>query len=56
MKKFALVALLLSLGLLATACNKTETKKTPEAAPPADTKMDGAAAPADAGAPAEPAK
>jgi hypothetical protein len=55
MKKFALVALLLSLGLFATACNKTETKKTPEAAPPAD-KMDGAAAPADTGAPAEPAK
>ena len=52
MKKFATLALLLSLGVFAAGCPKTEPKKPADAAPPAD-KMDGAAAPADAVAPAD---
>jgi hypothetical protein len=47
MKKFATLALLLSLGLFAAACDKKAEKKD------APIKMDGAAAPADAAAPAE---
>jgi PBP1b-binding outer membrane lipoprotein LpoB len=59
MKKFAMLALLLSLGVFATGCNKPADKKTD--APPA---MDGAPPPTDTPpvttpadtAPAEPAK
>jgi hypothetical protein len=52
MKKFAMLALLLSLGVFTIGCNKPAEKKAD--APAADGKMEGAAPPADAAAaPAE---
>ena len=54
MKKFAMLALLLSLGVFAIGCNKPAEKK-PEAAPAMTEGAAPAAAPAE-GAPAEPAK
>ncbi|MBI3839464.1 MAG: hypothetical protein HY288_16210 [Planctomycetia bacterium] len=55
MKKFAMLALLLSLGVFATGCPKTDTKK-PETPPAADGAAPAEGAPAAAPAEAAPAE
>ncbi|HEV3136990.1 MAG TPA: hypothetical protein VGZ26_03785 [Pirellulales bacterium] len=57
MKKFAMLALLLSLGVVTTGCNKPADKKTdaPAMTPESTAPADGAAAPAET-PPTEPAK